>query len=98
MSASNWAICPRCVERAKDALTDQTIEIGRMYGRVTIEEFDAARKAQKPVNPEDFRTFREDYSFHGAEEGAVVASYGGECSECGLSVDFEHVHKFWPAT
>ena len=47
--------------------------------------------AGKPVNEEDFRTFREDYEFF-IRDRAVHASYSGHCQVCGLGTDFEHVH------
>lgn len=97
MSASNWAICPRCLQRAKEKATEQLAKIASVLGAEEAE----ALQDRLQVNEEDFRTFREDYEFYGNWEnprspapatGAykITASYSGSCEECGLGVDFEH--------
>jgi hypothetical protein len=88
MSASNWAICPRCAARAK--VVTETAEAAPFadYGKIPVAEFDE-RRAQIPViDREDFRTFREDYEIYGAETGTVKVSYGGSCEVCGLELSF----------
>jgi hypothetical protein len=89
MSADNWAICPRCLKRARAAHDVAVEAVKQSYGNVSIEEFDAARAAILDVDPESLRTFREDYEFYGAESGKVVASYSGNCDNCDLSLNFE---------
>ena len=89
MSADNWAICPRCIKRARQRHDAEVATVVATYGKVPVEDFDAARAAIADVKPEDFRTFREDYEFYGAESGEVVAAYSGHCEECGLGLDFE---------
>ena len=88
MSASNWAICPRCLRRAKKAWAENHQRIMDQYGRVPVDEFDALRDAEGSVDEESFRTFREDYEIYGAEDGTVTVSYSGGCSVCGLHLDF----------
>jgi len=39
------------------------------------------------------RTFREDYEIYGASDGTVKVDYGGSCTECGLSLSFNHEHE-----
>jgi hypothetical protein len=96
MSADSWAICPRCVAQAR-AEYDKNVEaVMATYGKVPVEEFDAARAALVAPAMGDFQTFREDYEFYGAEAGEVEASYSGHCSKCGLGLDFKVSRKFWP--
>jgi hypothetical protein len=96
MSSDNWAICPRCLAQAKEAFGAEVARVGAMYGSVPIEEFDAARDAIKAVDPEEYRTFREDYEFYGAEEGEITADYSGHCSKCALGLDFKEARRFYP--
>lgn len=96
MSADNWAVCPRCLTEATNVHATEEARIAGLYGQVPVGEFDAERAALAEVDPEKFRTFREDYDFYGAEEGEVRAKYSGGCKTCGLSVSFEKTKRFWP--
>jgi hypothetical protein len=91
MSADNWARCPRCDRRALTSFDERERTIADSYGKVSVEEFDQMRAAlakdrDDHVNARE--TFREDYEFFGAEDGAVTASYAGECQVCGLKLQF----------
>ena len=93
MSADNWAQCPRCVKRHEKALREGAARVAEAYGKVPLEEWDRMRDWQSEAESELIReTFREDYEFYGAEDGEVVASYSGSCSECGLSLSFTDRH------
>jgi hypothetical protein len=97
MSADNWAKCPRCVARAEKELAEREAEVSALYGEVPVDEFDLARveltqDRAKHDKDDAYRTFREDYEFYGAEDGEVVAVYAGSCKECGLKLNFRHVH------
>lgn len=67
-----------------------------LYGKVTVEEFEAERKALSERDFSPGATFREDYEFWGAEEGEVQASYSGVCTECHLTVELKGTKRFWP--
>src|SRR5690242_12173979 len=96
MSASNWAVCPRCLATARAAHEGEVASVMATYGKVPVDEFNAARSAIKDVNPEDFQTFREDHEFSGVENGIVQLSYGGRCSECGIGIEFsDERHFYW---
>ena len=92
MSADNWAVCPRCVARAKKAEAKALAKVTGSYGKIPVAEFDAARAAIKPVRDEDYRTFREDYEISGASDGVVTVDYSGHCSTCGLGLNFKDDH------
>lgn len=96
MSADNWAACPKCIAVAKGAADVKHAEVYAQYGKVSPEEFDRLRETLSAVDPEDFRTFREDYEFYGADEGELQVSYSGGCTECDLRVDLKTSKKFWP--
>lgn len=95
MSADNWAECPRCIRRAQAALAEQNETLRKAYQTLPMEEFvrlSAELKAKAEVLRPDRRTFREDYEFYGAEDGAVRVSYRGECTVCGLFLSIEESH------
>jgi hypothetical protein len=98
MSASNWAICPQCLDRASADAEKERAGVMSLYGSIPVHEFDAKREALREVKPEDFRTFREDYEFYGAEEGRVVARYTGGCGRCGLCVQLGADKRFYTPT
>jgi hypothetical protein len=88
MSADNWAVCPRCMNRAQKALAEATAKVVALYGKIPVEEFDAARAALDEPVEQDYRTFREDYEITGAAEGTVEVLYKGSCRTCGLNLTF----------
>lgn len=92
MSASNWAICPRCVRKAAANLKNVRAALLNSYGTIKAEEYEQALATIKDIDPEDFRTFRENYAFYGAEDGVVKADYSGYCAECGLMLGFTDEH------
>lgn len=99
MSASNWAICPACLNKAQTELERLYQEIQASYGQLPLEEFDALRTRHAAgINHDEFRTFREDYEFYGAEDGTVVATYSGHCQKCNVGTDFVHRAPFWTAS
>lgn len=61
-------------------------------------ESNAELQALAPVvDSEQFRTFREDYEFYGADVGEVHAVYSGRCTVCGISAKIDHSYIFWNA-
>lgn len=95
VSADNWEVCPQCVARAKKAADEAHAKVYAQYGKVPPEEFDRLRSDLTAVDPEDFRTFREDYELYGANEGELRVSYSGGCETCGLRTALETSKKFW---
>lgn len=99
MSASNWAVCPRCVERAKNESAERFLAAFNAYGNVPAEEYEELRTAaQVKVDDEVFTTFREDYEIYGASTGTITVSYSGHCETCGLGLDFKEEHPFFTAS
>lgn len=95
MSVDNWGRCPRCYRRAEVALEKQTEDVDASYGVVSIDVFEASRKALAQAeidldNPDNLRTFREDWDFSGLEDGLIEVHYRGSCAVCKLSVEFKH--------
>jgi hypothetical protein len=88
VSADNWADCPRCELRAQKKYEADLEALNDMYGKVSLDLF---RKAQRACVKEEHAvsTFREDYEIYGAEDGVVKISYSGECTECGLGLNFQ---------
>lgn len=96
MSAVNWAICPRCLGRARDSYAADYEAVMSAYETIPVDEFDQRRTALKLVEPEDYRTFREDYEFHGAADGEINAVYSGGCTTCELNVELQATKRFYP--
>lgn len=94
MSADNWTTCARCLQNAKEAHAEQEESVAALYGQVPIAEFDEKRAAIEPIDPQKFRTFREDYEFW-AEDGRVEWSYRGGCTVCKLRCEVSGHKRFW---
>lgn len=94
MSADNWTTCPRCLQEAQEAAAQRQQEVSDLYGTVPVEEFDRRRGALVPVDPEKYRTFREDYEI-GAIDGCVEWNYRGGCAICSLSTNVKGSERFW---
>jgi hypothetical protein len=95
VSADNWAQCPRCTARATKQLEKRESEVQALYGTVSMEAFDEARKVLADAKAAFERrrpTFREDYRIDGAETGTVTVKYGGECRVCRLGLKFTTEH------
>lgn len=88
MSARSWEICPRCLKNAQTNHEAAVAAVQKMYGRIPAEDFEEAEKKLKPVDPEEFRTFRENYEIYGAQTGLITLSYSGECQDCDLQFSF----------
>lgn len=97
MSADNWAVCPRCRDRARASREALFNEAAAAYGKVSADEYEALRaRASEPIIAVE--TFREDYEFYGVEDGTITASYSGSCTVCHLETSFKHVHPFYDGT
>src|SRR4051812_14137464 len=98
MSASNWAICPRCRDNAKAEVAAAIQAAVDAYGKVPADEYEELQRHIGVLSARSVQaTFREDYEFYGAEDGEVVADYSGHCQTCGLGVDFTHKREFYKA-
>jgi hypothetical protein len=102
MSADNWNACPQCKDNKVDKVADLEKQVDGAYGKVSAEEFmrlnGLLAQAKLEVDKDDWndRTFREDYEIYGADEGTVKVSYSGSCTKCGLRLNFEEEHMFYP--
>lgn len=98
MSADGLKTCPRCAAEHKRAIQAADAAVADLiYRQGSAEEILRAtddRTKLKARKPE--ATFREDYEFYGAEDGTIVADYGGECQACGLTARLKHSVTFYP--
>ena len=96
MSASDWEVCPRCLDRAQAERATKQADAVEAYGKVTPEAYEAmCLAAAAPIEQDKMVTFREDYEFYGVADGVIHASYSGHCSVCGLGLDFADEHPFY---
>jgi hypothetical protein len=93
MSADSWEVCPRCIRRARTDLEALKASVEQSYGTITREAYEQARSAIKEIDDEDFRTWREEYEFYGAETGTVTVCYGGTCTTCGLELNIDEKYE-----
>lgn len=95
MGADNWAVCPKCEQKAYEDRHKLLERIDSAYGRIPLEEFDALREqADKEVDEEDYRTLREDYELGiNTLEPSFYVYYEGRCNVCDFSKFFEHVER-----
>lgn len=93
MSADNWEICPRCLTEARSIHAQAVAAVMDQYGKIPLEDFDRARAELRDVEPEDYRTFREDYEIYGADQGTVTVDYSGSCESCDLELTFKESRK-----
>lgn len=94
MSADNWAICPRCLKNAEVEKQKALESAAKAYGKATPDEWRAMTdEAAKPIDSEEFRTFREDYEFYINEDGEWSADYHGGCAKCKLEFTFKKTEQ-----
>ncbi|WP_010550490.1 hypothetical protein [Brachybacterium paraconglomeratum] len=94
MSADNWTTCPRCTRRREAEIESAEEKIALAYGKVPLDEWEEMRRRQSDlITRKPDRTLREDYEFHGASDGEVVADYSASCDTCDLRVSFTHQHQ-----
>ena len=97
MLANNWTVCPRCFDKAMMPWREEAEKVYKLYGIITWEEFIAAldQLPEKPSVQGSF-TFKEEYDFHGAENGVVTWKYSGSCTKCKISVSGSGELPFYP--
>ena len=85
MSADNWAICPKCKDKAIKAYEARVLGLAEKYGKIPPEEY---IKASRDVhNVEELEeTLREDYEFYLDDNGMFHAVY---CAGCDFSFEFK---------
>lgn len=91
MSANNWEHCPRCLKKHQE-FRDGEIRIAKaLYGVIDADEYAAAMQSAEaiPERPEE-ETFRENYEIGIERDGTFAVSYGGHCTKCDYSHEFEH--------
>ena len=95
MSADNWRECPKCESQADTAYAQALLQLEESYGKIPVDEWlkarDEANKLDVSRNTVETH-FREDYEFYWADSDTVVATYGGECMDCGFKVSFKYEH------
>jgi len=89
MSADYWAVCPRCLKRAHAKYQEGIDAVAALLAKLTEQERKIVHPTVKEADPEDYRTFREDYEFYvNPATARVEVSFSGHCTECGFGIDF----------
>lgn len=96
MSADNWAVCPRCRQRAKDkcdeAISAHAQALREAYGKVSPDEYaDLAKNQPEKFDEDDMADdFREDYEvgvYYKDGAARFCCDYSGECEKCGFTIN-----------
>lgn len=103
MSADNWTNCPRCMDLNAKEITAMEERLRDSYGKIPVDEYETMREAvvEAQYNRDannaysKYATFREDYEFYGAENGTLEISYSGQCTKCGLKLQFREEKEFY---
>jgi hypothetical protein len=94
MSADNWAVCPRCLLRARkerERKMEAAAAAAAAYGKVDRAAWlEMQSDAGGPVESDEFTTFREDYRLGIDDGGKFKVEYSGFCGACGLRFGFRH--------
>lgn len=79
MSATNYAICPKCIKIKKEEKV--------VYGDVTEKEYLASIKNHEKVISE---TLREDYEVYFDNDGNFIIYYGCSCEVCEFKFNYNY--------
>lgn len=90
MSAANWAVCPKCLDKHNTSLMSQRTELALAYGKVNRNQYEIMSKdlAKAQRSGPDI-TLREDYEIINNNEGIVTIQYGANCTICKFSFTFK---------
>lgn len=94
MSADNWAICPKCMQKQIEEHEQLKRQVGESYGVVPVEQYlQLRRKLEIPVKFE--YTLREDYEIGVYEDGEFSISYKGYCDKCKFNYEYKHKEQVY---
>lgn len=86
MSADNWGVCPKCLQKKHKTMED----LKSSYGKVSSEEYHRLLKEVNEAEGDlDDATLREDYEIAMLETGVFSIGYSCSC-ECGFKFNFKH--------
>ncbi len=88
MSASNWAICPKCKIEYEKANEKKLAKVQSRYGKIPSDEFVNQLKETEEVK-EIQETLREDYEIYTEDSGTFYVSYKCFCEVCKLKFEFK---------
>lgn len=99
MSADRYSVCPRCSHNHEASIAEEKGRVGRLYGQVPVEEFDAAREALRQREDEGLKaTLREDWEITQPEtDGMTDVYYKASCDVCELRFQVEEHYTIWKA-
>lgn len=97
MGADRYSVCPRCRHEHEASIAEEETRVGKLYGQVPLEEFDAAREALAQRQTEGVTsTLRENWEITEPEtDGVMDFHYRADCGICGLSVKVEEHYPIW---
>ena len=90
MSASNWAMCPKCEEKKLKSIATKRQSVAEKYGKWPQEKWEEERRATENwiASQSSVPSLREDWEL-GIHNGEFYVIYHGCCNKC----DFEFHHK-----
>ena len=97
MSADNWAICPKCAEKADASQQARILGAAEKYGKIPADEYVKLSKEVSKVEELE-ATLREDYGFSIDNNGKFHATYRAECSVCDFHFAFKESKQVFTAS
>lgn len=98
MSADRYSACPRCRHNLEQQPKDLQETAALTYGKADQKRYDEVREQLLVANAalSSMReTFREDWELYGTQSGTLTVQYHGECSVCGLKLEFTDKKVFF---
>ena len=92
----NWTICPECRFKKETAATEARLEVEKLYGKVTFDEFSSLiNNTLNKKNEEQEKTLRENYEIGIDEFGSFSIDYQASCNECQFKYKYEYVTRIY---
>lgn len=96
MSADNWTVCPKCLQKieAENAFAEQRVR--SRYGKVTEAAYrKLIEKHEQRIDRPRAVSFREHYEIGVTKDGEFLVNYSGRCDDCGFAHNYKRVEKLF---
>jgi len=88
MSASNYAVCPKCNIKHEEDIKKAQTNVDNFYGKVSPQEYlELIQIKNQLVNQDEQTHLREDYEFY-THDGILEIIYACTCDICHQSYSF----------
>jgi hypothetical protein len=97
VNASNWAVCPKCLRKRREAVAKAEKKSSDSYGKVSKEAYQSLHKKAADLASEGQEpTLQEDYELGIYEDGSFYVRYTANCEQCSFGHRFVHDEQVIP--